>query len=120
MGSNDEQPMAPAGELSENVETLDATVPDPAQAAPSLTVLPSKRFDAEEFRDQARKKITYWLLLLMTLLFVGAFGALFAIEGRPTFEHLKGLLEILLGPLVALVSAATGFYFGAQSGNATK
>lgn len=58
-----------------------------------------------------------WLLFLLTLLFVGAFGSLFFIEGEPTFEHLKGLLEILLGPLVALVSAATGFYFGAQSGN---
>jgi hypothetical protein len=34
---------------------------------------------------------------------------------EPTFDELKTLVELLLGPLVALVSAATGFYFGAQS-----
>jgi hypothetical protein len=30
------------------------------------------------------------------------------------FENLKSILELVLGPIVALVSAATGFYFGAQ------
>lgn len=97
-------------------EVLDATVADDAEP-PSLTDLPSRKYDPDEFRDQARKNITYWLLVLLTLLFAGAFAVLFLVDGgRPTFDHLKALLEILLGPLVALVSAATGFYFGAQSG----
>lgn len=107
---------AGASAPTEEDEILDATVPDPNVAAPSLTAVPLKRFDPDEFRDQARKKITYWLLFLLTLLFVGAFATLFLLEDKVTFDHLKGLLEILLGPLVALVSAATGFYFGAQSG----
>jgi len=106
----------PSSAPPEADEILDATVPADV-AAPSFTDLPSRRFDPDEFRDQARKKITYWLLSLLTLLFAGAFVSLFFIEGKLTFEHLKGLLEILLGPLVALVSAATGFYFGAQAGN---
>ncbi len=96
-------------------ERLDATVPDREVSAPTVTLFESRRFDPDEFRDQARKSITYWLLSLLTLLFVSAFASLFFLEGKPTFVELKGLLDLLLGPLVALVSAATGFYFGAQS-----
>jgi polyferredoxin len=98
-------------------EVLDATVPDPNQAAPGLDTPGSKAYDPDEFKDQARKRIAYWLLALLTLLVTYAFGGLFLIEGKPTFEHLKSLVEMLLGPLIALVSAATGFYFGAQSVN---
>lgn len=63
-------------------EVLDATVPDPGVAAPSLTEVPSKRFDPNELLDQARKRITYWLLFLLTLLFVGAFGSLFLLRAN--------------------------------------
>lgn len=97
-------------------EVLDATVPDPNEPAPGLDQPKSKSYDPEQFRDQARKRITYWLLVLLTLLVIFAFVGLFLIEGKPTFEHLKNLVEMLLGPIIALVSAATGFYFGAQSG----
>jgi hypothetical protein len=97
-------------------EVLDATVPDPNEPAPGLDKPTSKPFDPDEFRDQARKRITYWLLALLTILFLFAFASLYLVEGKPSFEHLKSLIEMLLGPLIALVSAATGFYFGAQSG----
>ncbi len=99
----------------QNDEVLDATVPDPNQPAPDFNSPRSKAYDPDEFRDQARKRITYWLLALLTLLVTYAFGGLFLIEGKPSFDHLKSLVEMLLGPLIALVSAATGFYFGAQS-----
>ncbi|MDP9012446.1 MAG: hypothetical protein M3O41_07290 [Pseudomonadota bacterium] len=101
----------------DNDEVLDATVPDPNEPAPELDTPTSKSYDPEQFRDQARKRITYWLLILLTLLVTYAFGGLFLIEGKPSFEHLKNLVELLLGPIIALVSAATGFYFGAQSGS---
>ena len=97
-------------------EVLDATVPD-ADAAPDLETPTSRAYDPDEFKDQARKRITYWLLALLSLLISFAFAGLFIIEGKPSFEHLKSLVELLLGPLIALVSAATGFYFGAQSGS---
>jgi hypothetical protein len=100
----------------QNSEVLDATVPDPNEAAPGLDQPTSKAYDPDEFKDQARKRITYWLLGLLTMLVMFAFVGLFLIEGKPSFEHLKSLVEMLLGPLIALVSAATGFYFGAQSG----
>lgn len=103
---------------AEPVETLDATVP--IDAEPPGIESPKEVYDPEKTRDLARANITYWLLALFTLLVVFAFGSLYAIEGRPTFEHLKSLVELLLGPLVALVSAATGFYFGAHSANRPK
>jgi hypothetical protein len=101
----------------QNEDVLDATVPDPNQAAPGLDAPTSKPYDPDQFRDQARKRITYWLLTLLTLLVTYAFGGLFLIQDKPTFEHFKSLVEMLLGPIIALVSAATGFYFGAQSGS---
>jgi hypothetical protein len=101
-------------------EVLDATIPDPNQPAPGFNSPESKAFDPDEFKDQARKRITYWLLALLTLLVTYAFGGLFLIESKPSFEHFKSLVEMLLGPLIALVSAATGFYFGAQQSSKKK
>ncbi len=106
-----------AGVAAAREETLDATISDPNVSAPNLTGPSSRPYDPDEFRDQARKRITYWLLALLTTLFIGAFTSLFCLDTKPTFDHLKSLLEVLLGPLVTLVSAATGFYFGAQSAN---
>ena|SRR5882724_5201256 len=97
-------------------EVLDATIPDTNEPAPGFDAPKSQAYDPDQFRDQARRRITYWLLILLTLLVTYAFGGLFLIEGKPSFEHLKNLVEMLLGPIIALVSAATGFYFGAQSG----
>ncbi len=107
------------GEVS---EVLDATV-DQALAAPVLSqarVDPS--YDPDKYRDATRSYIAYWLLGLLTAVVVFSFGALlFFKKDTLTFIDLKSLLELLLGPIVALVSAATGFYFGSQQqGNGGK
>jgi polyferredoxin len=96
-------------------EILDATIADPNVAAPVLQVLSEKPYNEREFRDQARKRITYWMLALLSVLFVGSFVSLWFLSAAPTFDQVKTVIELLLGPLVALVSAATGFYFGAQT-----
>ena len=96
-------------------EVLDATIADPEVPAPSLEKPESAPYNPDRDREGARKGITYWLLSLLTVLFVISFAALAALKENPTFDQLKSLIELLLGPLVALVSAATGFYFGAQS-----
>lgn len=53
---------------------------------------------------------------LLTLLIVCGFGSLFVAQ-TVTFENIKNILEVIFGPVIALVSAATGFYFGAQQPN---
>ena len=96
----------------DDTEILDATVPKGA-SAPAFDALGEKKYDAAQYQDETRSYIAYWLLFLLTLLVLGGFGMLFAIKDA-TYDHLKSILELIFGPIVALVSAATGFYFGAQ------
>ena len=82
--------------------------------AKSVTPETAPVYDPDQSRDAARAAIAYWLLGLFTLLIVCTFWAMYSVlDAKPTFEQFKVMIEILLGPLVALVSAATGFYFGA-------
>ncbi|MBL8541897.1 MAG: hypothetical protein JNK68_16260 [Betaproteobacteria bacterium] len=101
--------------LEKTPRELDATVPE-GVPLPSLGRLEEKKYDVERSTHEARKLIAYWLLGLLTLLVVGAFvGLLGVITDGPSFEQLKALVELILGPIITLVSAATGFYFGAKS-----
>jgi ABC-type microcin C transport system permease subunit YejE len=81
-------------------EVLDATVPDPNQAAPGFDAPTSKPYDPDRVRDQARKRIAYWSLPLLILLVTYAFVGFFIIDDKPTFEHRKNLVEMLLGPII--------------------
>ena len=93
-------------------EILDATVAE-GDSAPAFETPGEKHYDAAKYQDTTRSYIAYWLLFLLTLLVLGGFGTVFAVA-TVTFENLKSILELIFGPIVALVSAATGFYFGAQ------
>lgn len=102
-------------------EVLDATL-STGSTAPTLSAPSTERYDPEKSRDKTRTYIAYWLLSLLTVLLLCSFGLLLAIAGstsKVTFEQLKSLVELLLGPLIALVSAATGFYFGSQTARTT-
>jgi hypothetical protein len=62
--------------------------------------------------DSARRRIAYILLGLLSVVLI---WALVSITLRPeSDEHIVKVLEIVLGPIIALVSAATGFYFGSK------
>lgn len=90
-------------------ETLDATVAAGVNA-PSLSSTYESKYDL----DKTRSYIAYWLLLLLTIVIFGAFVMLINLSPAYNYENLKGLVELVLGPIIALVSAATGFYFGSQ------
>ncbi|KWF35824.1 hypothetical protein [Burkholderia diffusa] len=97
----------------EYAKVLDASDPTPA----SLAKFDNPPFDSRRHHDEARSTIAFWLLGLLTGLLVAAalgFGGLFFTAGKPTFDELKSLVELILTPLLTLVSAATGFYFGSQ------
>ena len=75
-------------------------------------------------QDSARQIITLWLIGLFCVLIVLAFAALFMIGlkdgfNQGFFEKLKSLLDVLLGPVITLLSSAIGFYFGYQQGAGT-
>jgi len=66
-----------------------------------------------------REIITVWLIALFFLVIGLAFTALFLdddvalIDRR--FQHLKSLLDVIVGPVATLLSSVIGFYFGIQA-----
>lgn len=66
-----------------------------------------------------RELIAFWLLALLTGVLCSAYHMMSETSGTPAkykFEDIKEFLQLVLTPLITLVSAATGFYFGSQSG----
>jgi hypothetical protein len=73
-----------------------------------LTKVP---YDPRPHEDKARRQIAYWLLgilsgLLIWMLLLLSFGIV-------PITELKEF-SIILGPVITLVSAATGFYYGTK------
>lgn len=65
-----------------------------------------------------RETITVWLVGLLCAIIALAFIALFMDDSLPLFEkryeRLKGILDVIMGPVVTLLSSVIGFYFGSQ------
>lgn len=106
--SAEQAPTSSEGEFkiidADATETAPATLENPVFAP----------YNAEQFHDQARKHIAVSLLcLLAAVILVFEFGLLLLCP-KPTFEQYKSILEMLLTPILTLVSAATGFYFGSK------
>jgi hypothetical protein len=96
--------------MAEDFAELDLT--DEAPLAPGLLLPELRPFDPEPQRERLRGWIALGLLAMLALVLVCSFISLWAgING----EKLQTVLTILVGPLVALVSAATGFYYGSRS-----
>lgn len=108
-----------AGANNSITEKLDATL-DEDSAAPAFQKIEESAWNPDRARDTTRSTIAYWLLALLTSVVVLSFVSMWFSDGEVTFDNLKSLLEQLLGPIIALVSAATGFYFGSQQSNNSK
>lgn len=69
-------------------------------------------YDSRPQEDRARRHIAYSLIGLLWLLIAAIFSLL-----ATGMIHVADLKEFgtLTGPVVALVSAATGFYYGSRS-----
>ncbi len=67
------------------------------------------------YTDRVRGRIAERLIWLLTGVVVLAFASLWRIEPAPGAGELKELLTVLFGPLVALVAAAVGYYFGGKA-----
>jgi len=117
-GTKTTQPEDTTQELEEKIrESIEsAATPDNLPSQPNTAAIVEKPYDSRPVTDTARRTIAYWLLGLLTLLIVVAllcFGYLFWKD--PKFDDLKNMVSFILTPLITLVSAATGFYFGSQN-----
>lgn len=117
--------------MSDEIQDLTQLNATPARAAiagaPSTSII-DEPYDPTRDREEARGKIA--LALVWTLIGVVAFGALVAVitmwncvGATPAcsaetyrLDPIRAVFELLLTPLVGLVGAVTGFYFGEKSG----
>jgi len=72
-----------------------------------------RRYDAGPLEDSDRQRIAYILLSLLALVLVWALGTVTLRPGQE--KSVLDLLQIVLSPLIALVSAVTGFYYGSKA-----
>jgi hypothetical protein len=101
------EPLLPPPEEALVVD-LTAEVPE----APTLAMPERRPFDPEPQREQMRGWIALALLGMLATILVCSFVSLWL---KIDNQSLQTVLTIVVGPLVALVSAATGFYFGSST-----
>ena len=95
--------------LAEEPIDLSAQTPSDVHLQTIPTGVP---FDPEPQRERIRGRIAQGLLWMLAGVMLLAFGSMWT---GVDAELLKTVLTIIFGPLVALVSAATGFYYGSRS-----
>lgn len=101
---------APAQEaptLAAPQKELDLTGDPPSSEPKKPATVP---YNIDRHRESTRGLIALILVGLLAAVLLVAMAGL--ISGHAEMKDLKELLTIILGPLVALVGAATGFYFG--------
>jgi hypothetical protein len=71
------------------------------------------------YPDKIRGRIALALIALLTAIVFASFLTIWlgVVFHRLDFKDLKDLLTIVFGPLVALASAAVGYYFGGKPGS---
>jgi hypothetical protein len=98
------------GSGEEGNENLDLTHDPPPVA--SLPEPSEKPWNQDEEQERVRGKIALYLLALLAGVVVASFVFMWVNPDR--IDAMKTLLEIVFSPLIALVGAATGFYFGGK------
>jgi hypothetical protein len=71
-------------------------------------------YDPRPGEDSARRRIAYGLLLLLGFVVFASFLSFWGGSAGGVDPLIK-FTQVLLGPIVPLVSAATGFYYGTKS-----
>jgi hypothetical protein len=84
---------------------------------PEKTIVRTESYDPRPAEDSARRTIAYLLIGLLIWICVSSLCLVIALPDY--LEKIMRLLELILSPVVALVSAATGFYYGTKT-NANK
>ncbi len=83
----------------------------PAVDQQTIPPIPTSAFDPEPQRERIRGWIALALLGMLALVLLAFISMWVGMNA----EVLRTVLTIIFGPLVTLVSAATGFYYGSRS-----
>jgi hypothetical protein len=93
----------PSAEPTDAIE-----IPEPEGAEPQ-----SRGFTIPERQEWARTWLALSLVAIFGVEVTGSMVALWVCGAR--LQELKDILTLVLGPTVALVGSATGFYFASRS-----
>jgi hypothetical protein len=63
---------------------------------------------------ESRRFIAYWLLGILSGVIILSWTTV--LTGVATFQDVQALMTIIFAPIIGLVGAATGFYFGERAG----
>jgi hypothetical protein len=120
------RPAGPEGDSHRHSFDLIALSPDPApegltpvEARPGtelpglLPPITGEAWNASKHLATSRRFIAHWLLAMLSgVLFVSWLTVILSLA---TFEDVQALMTIVFAPMIGLVGAATGFYFGEKS-----
>ncbi|MFC3657197.1 hypothetical protein ACFOPN_16520 [Xanthomonas hyacinthi] len=101
----------PSSQTRADADTLDLTG-ERSSDTPAITPRLGDDYDPRPHEDQARRHIAY---MLIGLLWVVVAGLLILVAWSGIQVQDIKEFAVLLGPVVTLVSAATGFYYGTKS-----
>jgi hypothetical protein len=73
----------------------------------------TRPFNPEKARESVRGNIAIALIALLAATILASFALLWLHPDR--YKDVHDWLDVIFNPLVALVGAATGYYFGSQS-----
>jgi len=85
---------------------------DPQTSAPPPSVSPGPEYDPAQHREWVRGFLAGALLFILFFVVVAAFATIWF--GKGANGALSDLMKLIFAPLVALVGAATGFYYGTR------
>jgi hypothetical protein len=97
---------------SNQILDLTTDVKENEQGIAKKTKFKEEPYDPRQQEDSARRRIAYILLSILGVIVLWALGI--ASFFPDSIESVLKMLQIILGPVIALVSAATGFYFGSK------
>jgi hypothetical protein len=117
---SDIQKRKPEKEVADTFHELDLTKnPEEKERSGGLARPQTVAYDPAKDREWARGTIALTLVGVLAGIVVFAFIyvliSLFILKSFRDLDSLKTLLEILFSPVVGLVGAVTGFYFGEKT-----
>jgi len=98
-------------ELDLTVEEAEAGLPSASSTASPFAFGPE--WQMENRREDTRARLAAGLLATLFAMLLGM--ALLLWNGKVTSAEAVELLKVVFAPMVTLVTAATGFYYGARS-----
>jgi hypothetical protein len=83
---------------------------------PGLAPTPTREWEEGQHLAESRRFIAYWLLGILSGVLILSWTAV--LTGWANFQDIQALMTIVFAPIIGLVGAATGFYFGERVGSA--